>query len=239
MPFPPTFDHVWDLTQPPDTQLLNQGALDFRSLKDDVMQRMSLLSGTLANRPVPETVNATWGGVGFGLIYFASDTGQIFQWNGAVWTDLTTLFLLAPRHFSDLTEAIVNAPGVTTTLNTVVVPASFGANSVAKIFSTGTSNTGTPTISVSVNGTSVLLVAGISGGLQAFVLNLTLLGLSPTLLSVQGYLAWWPAATGAPVGRSVFGINVAYTSGIAFNVIDQVNAGPWNITSSGMSAFLT
>src|SRR3979490_535807 len=94
MPFPPSFDHVWDLTQPPDTQLLNQGALAFRSLKDDVMQRMSLLSGTLANRPTPETVNATWGGVGFGLIYFATETGRMYQWNGAAWVDITSSVFL-------------------------------------------------------------------------------------------------------------------------------------------------
>lgn len=85
MPFPPAFTTVWDLTQPPDTQLLNQGALDFRTLKTDIMQRMSLLSGTLVNRPTPETVNATWGGTGFGLLYFATDTNAIYQWNGSAW----------------------------------------------------------------------------------------------------------------------------------------------------------
>jgi hypothetical protein len=92
MPFPPNFDHAWDLTQPPDTQLANLLGQDIRNLKDDVMQRMSLLSGTLANRPAPETVNATWGGVGYGLLYFATDTGQIFQWNGGGWVDVTSSF---------------------------------------------------------------------------------------------------------------------------------------------------
>jgi hypothetical protein len=89
MAFPPIFDHVWDLTQPPDTQLANLLGQDIRNLKDDIMQRLSLLSGTFANRPTPETVNAVWGGAGFGLLYFATDTQQLFQWNGAAWVQIT------------------------------------------------------------------------------------------------------------------------------------------------------
>lgn len=88
MPFPPTFDHVWDITTPPDTQAANLLGQDIRNLKDDIMQRISLLAGTFANRPTPETVNATWGGVGFGLLYFATDTGVIYQWNGAAWVQV-------------------------------------------------------------------------------------------------------------------------------------------------------
>jgi hypothetical protein len=93
MAFPPVFTDVWDITAPPDTQLANLLGQDIRNLKLDVMQRLSLLSGTLANRPAPEIANATWGGAGFGLLYFATDTGQIFQWSGAAWTDVTTSIL--------------------------------------------------------------------------------------------------------------------------------------------------
>jgi hypothetical protein len=92
MAFPPVFDNTWDITQPPDTQLANLLGQDLRNLKDDVMQRLSLLSGTFANRPTPETVNATWGGAGFGILYFSTDTSQIFQWNGASWVDVTSSF---------------------------------------------------------------------------------------------------------------------------------------------------
>lgn len=92
MPFPPAFDHAWDITQPPDTQAANLLGQDIRFLKDDVMQRMSLLSGTFVNRPTPEILNATWGGAGFGLLYFSTDSKQIFQWNGAVWVDVTSSF---------------------------------------------------------------------------------------------------------------------------------------------------
>jgi hypothetical protein len=89
MPFPPVFTNVWDTTFPPDTQLANLLGQDLRQVRTDVMQRLSLLSGTFANRPAPEILNATWGGVGFGLLYFATDTSQIFQWNGAAWIDVS------------------------------------------------------------------------------------------------------------------------------------------------------
>jgi hypothetical protein len=93
MAFPPLPTDIWDITQPLDTQLASQGAADFRALKLDIMQRLSQLSGTFANLPTPEVVNATWGGVGFGLLYFSTDTAQIFQWNGVAWIDITPIFI--------------------------------------------------------------------------------------------------------------------------------------------------
>ena len=79
------FTNVWDVTQPPDTQAANLLGLDIRNFKTDIMQRVSALAGTLANRPAPETVNADW----TGLIYFAVDTFQLFQWDGAAWQDMS------------------------------------------------------------------------------------------------------------------------------------------------------
>jgi hypothetical protein len=52
-----------------------------------------LLSGTLANRPTPEVANATWGGANFGLLYFSTDNGKIYQWNGGAWVDITANFI--------------------------------------------------------------------------------------------------------------------------------------------------
>lgn len=90
MGYPPVFTGVWDVTFPPDTQLANQLGADLRSLRVDVMQRMALLSGTFANRPTPETINATWGGAGFGLLYFSTDNNKIYQWSGSAWADITS-----------------------------------------------------------------------------------------------------------------------------------------------------
>ncbi len=109
MAFPPVFDNVWDITTPPDTQLANLLGQDLRNLKDDVMQRMSLLSGTLANRPTPESVNATWGGAGFGLIYIATDTAQTFQWNGGAWVSI--IFGTSPFHISNVVPVNLLANG--------------------------------------------------------------------------------------------------------------------------------
>lgn len=92
MAFPPVFTNAWDTTFPPDTQAANLLGQDLRNFRVDVMQRMSLLSGTFANRPTPENVNATWGGAGYGLVYFSVDTSQIFQWTGAAWSDITASF---------------------------------------------------------------------------------------------------------------------------------------------------
>lgn len=125
MPFPPTFDDVWDITQPPDTQLANLLGQDIRNLKDDIMQRMSLLSGTFANRPTPETVNATWGGVGFGLLYFSTDTKQIFQWNGAAWVDISASFVGGGFKVegTNIVAVTVANSAVLTPLQSLVLPA--------------------------------------------------------------------------------------------------------------------
>jgi hypothetical protein len=89
------------------------------------MQRLSLLSGTLANRPTPETVNATWGGAGFGLLYFSTDTSQIFQWNGAAWTDITSSFVPQKYKFegSNVVSVTVGNTGVQTNLQTIPIAA--------------------------------------------------------------------------------------------------------------------
>lgn len=89
MAFPPTFDHPWDITQPPDTQLANLLGQDIRNLKDDIMQRIAILAGNIADRPTPETVNATWGGTTYGLLFFSLDENKVYRWNGAAWLDVT------------------------------------------------------------------------------------------------------------------------------------------------------
>jgi hypothetical protein len=93
MPFPPAFSNPWDNTIPPDTQAANQLGADLRAFRTDVQQRLSLLSGTLANRPT--NMDATFGGAGYGIVFFSTDTQQIFQWNGAAWVDITST--LAPN----------------------------------------------------------------------------------------------------------------------------------------------
>jgi len=99
MPFPPTFDRAWDETFPPDTQLANLLGQDIRNFKTDIRERLSLISGTFVNRP--SNMDAIYGGSGFGILYFSTDTGQIFQWNGAAWVDVS----------ASLSSRLLNAQG--------------------------------------------------------------------------------------------------------------------------------
>src|SRR5882762_9182701 len=133
MPFPPAFTNVWDTTFPPDTQAANLLGQDLRNFRTDVMQRMSLLSGTFANRPTPETVNATWGGAGYGLLYFSTDTGQIFQWNGAAWTDTTSSFQAIKVVFRDNIAHVHTGDTTTDVIYTVpIIGNSMGLNGIIR-----------------------------------------------------------------------------------------------------------
>src|SRR5215469_2756277 len=83
--------NVYDVTQPPDTQLANLLGSDLRAFRLDVQQRMALISGTLAGRWNPGTDEqpANWAG----LLYFTTDTNQVFQWSGVAWVDVTANIL--------------------------------------------------------------------------------------------------------------------------------------------------
>ena len=79
------FSNVWDDTQPPDTQAASSGALDFRNLKTDIQQRMAAISGLDAAKQSFEAGFA-------GVVYFATDTGNVYQWSGVAWTNITNDF---------------------------------------------------------------------------------------------------------------------------------------------------
>jgi hypothetical protein len=158
MPFPPAFTDAWDITQPPDTQQANLLGQDLRNLKLDIMQRMSLLSGTTANMPTPETVNATWGGAGYGLIFLATDTGIIWQWNGALWVNISSSFS-SPLKLADTSINAFTNPNANQIGNTVTIPANTLAigsvvNFRARIYTTGafSATGGFPTVGIIVPG---------------------------------------------------------------------------------------
>lgn len=124
MPFPPTFSSAWDNTFPPDTQLANLLGSDLRTFRTDVQQRMSLQSGTIANRPA--NMDAIFGGAGYGILYFSTDTFQLFQWNGAAWVDITqTFFPFGASLIIDSQGAlpVVIGTGVDQTIYSKVIPA--------------------------------------------------------------------------------------------------------------------
>lgn len=106
--------NVYDVTQPPDTQLANLLGLDLRNLALNVQQRMGLISGTFANmwNPGADAQPLNW----TGLLYFATDTGQIFQWSGAAWVNITASFIV-PSGASYVTAKGLGAPNIVATVS--------------------------------------------------------------------------------------------------------------------------
>jgi|SRR6267142_364682 len=206
MPFPPTFSNVWDITFPPDTQLANLLGQDLRNFRQDVMQRMSLLSGTLANRPTPEVVNATWGGVGFGILYFSTDTSQIFQWNNAAWIDISSSFL-ASRGVA-ATNLTAQAAAISSTV-LYAVPVGQGgvyrASGSIQMTTTGTGGNIRPAFSwnngtngQSYQGTAVDATQAIESGSGIFTIpsQTTFLAAQSTNINYQVIFS---GVTGAPI----------------------------------------
>lgn len=119
MPYPPAFDRAWDETFPPDTQLANLLGQDIRNFKTDIRERLGLLSGTFANRP--SNMDAVYGGSGYGILYFSTDTSQIFQWNGAAWVDVSAS--ISPLKLVNNTVVNFTLPTVAADAQTISIPA--------------------------------------------------------------------------------------------------------------------
>jgi hypothetical protein len=116
MPFANTFDNTF----PPDTQLANLLGDDIRKFKVDIQQRMAALSGLDAAKPAfgADSQPASWNGI----LFFATDTGKIYQFNNPAWTDVTAQFRLAggvARYYDGSTVTQTNASG---TLNSITIP---------------------------------------------------------------------------------------------------------------------
>ena len=82
------FTNVYDVTFPADTQLANLLGQDSRSLALNVQQRMAAISGLSSAMPnfAGDAQPTNW----TGLLFFATDNGHVYQFNGAAWVDITT-----------------------------------------------------------------------------------------------------------------------------------------------------
>jgi hypothetical protein len=108
------FTDIYDITQPPDTQLANLLGQDIRNFKLDVQQRMAAISGISSAMPsfAADAQSANW----TGMLFFATDNGHIYQFNGTIWVDVTTLF------FDQITYKNANAvTGISIPGNTLAV----------------------------------------------------------------------------------------------------------------------
>lgn len=81
------FTNIWDITFPPDAQLANLLGADIRQVYTDVQQRMAAISGLDAAKPnfAGDAQPANWNGV----LFFATDTGKVYQFVSPTWTDVT------------------------------------------------------------------------------------------------------------------------------------------------------
>jgi len=128
------FTRVWNDATPADSQLASLGAQDFRYLKVDVQQRMAAISGLDAAKPAfgSDDTPANW----TGILFFATDTGAIYQWNGTAWVGVS----MGAGKFSGSCPTGVTSP--------LLIPASaILAGTVLEIFSTY-GNTANPSSTV-------------------------------------------------------------------------------------------
>lgn len=108
------FTNLWDQTFPLDSQLANLLGADCRQLRVDTQQRMAAISGLDAAKPAfgADAQPASWNGI----LFFATDTGKIYQFNNPAWTDVTASFTKGNTIYKNST--VVNHTG-TTTLDTI------------------------------------------------------------------------------------------------------------------------
>jgi hypothetical protein len=129
------FTNPYDVTFPPDTELANLLGNNLRALALNVQQRMAAISGISTAMPnfAADVQPANW----TGILFFATDNGHIYQFNGAAWVDITASFALKTLSYfaADATAGILIPAGV-------VQPGSIIEISAVYNFSvpTGTSN---------------------------------------------------------------------------------------------------
>src|SRR5580700_3766154 len=120
------FTNVWNDAFPPDTQLANLLGSDLRAFRVDVQQRMSAISGLDAAKPTFNLDNtpANWNGI----LFFATDTGKIYQFNSPVWTNVTPNFATGFQStgiIKAVTPVNVVNPAVTTIGQGISIPGGF------------------------------------------------------------------------------------------------------------------
>jgi len=248
------FTNPWDETQPPDTQLAKLLGQDLRSLKGDIAERFAaFMSGTLANRPTPEAV---FGNSQNGILYFATDQGIFYQWNGTTWNQVSGgsgggggggSTGGTGRSFIDNTQPALVASNVFQNLNLVQVPANFiSMNGTSiEVFTTlhqTDSINGAVTFQLLLNG---VIICSIAGGLptsfdeaiQAFItiMDASVPSSSRIMISANGYPAV-QTSTGLTL-TSASGVNL--TGVLAFSSRFLVPVGTGHYVGGGLVVRVT
>src|SRR5436853_7423259 len=92
------FTNIFDVTFPADIQLANLLGQELRNLALNVQQLMAAISGLDAAKPAfgSDTQPANWNGI----LFFALDTGKVYQFNNPSWTEVT-FSVASGRLFND------------------------------------------------------------------------------------------------------------------------------------------
>lgn len=229
------YTNTWTTAAPLDTQAANQGAVDFRATKLDVMQRISSFgAGLLASRPTPEATSGTadWTGV----MYWATDTKQTFRWNGASWDDISSN-IATNSHFSDATQGNILNPGGVVAVNTVTVPGNFNTGSVVRLLVNGeiTPSAGSAGVKVTIAGIDSFFESFSNGTLTNFLYDITLQATSPVLFNAHGIYYAAPGSSATPFILNSNGYS--YVAGTPFNVVLNTSAAfTGTLLTFGMAA---
>ena len=111
------YSNTWDETAPLDTSLANLIGQDIRTFKLDIRQRLAQISGPLSSRPTPDPPFV-------GITYLATDTYQMFQWNGTAWVDVTQALRGSTILFRDPPSSFVGT-GASQTLVSHTLPGNY------------------------------------------------------------------------------------------------------------------
>lgn len=230
---PAPFTNSWDQNFPADTGLVSQGAANLRQLRLDTQQRMAAISGLDAAKPsfAADSQPMQWQGV----LFFALDTGKVYQFSGTAWTDVTssigsglgsaTTISVVDKNTQSITRTNTTTEAVVFTSNIPILQTS----SVLRITTNFVVDTWSAQFNViwRWNGVQILSAqypSGIGGtvvGSQLFIAN-------RTVLNSQQWNAYFTTApsgqfqggtSGAAVGET--GIDTSAQTVLTFSVADS------------------
>ena len=227
------FTDTWDVTYPPDTQTANLLGQDLRNLRLDIQQRMGAISGLSTAMPTfgADAQPANW----TGLLFFATDTGQVFQWSGTAWVDVTSSLIPISKLFSDLTTASIVAPG---TVNTVTIPSTSLLSGNMLDIREACTGTGSNLV-FRINGNTLTppLVAPALGSNIAFVAQLFIIAIAGVNYINGQIMATW-AGNNLIVNQLANSLVPVLAGANTFDVF-QSNGGGASTLAGGMIARVT
>ena len=167
------FTNIYDNTFPPDTQLANLLGSDLRAFRLDIQQRVAAMSGLDASKPnfAGDAQPATWNGV----LFFATDTGKVYQFNNPSWTDVTANFGLNSSGVFRYTDIGGSTNGNNQVLFTITIPVGvLSVGSYIRVFDLH-SFTGSAEAAIFVGGSGIFNFTTSGTGLisQLYDINVT------------------------------------------------------------------